>query len=57
MTEKQFQAIMNRNQCPAEHINNTEGMTPVDCQRCDYDCRKCVEDFIHEVEQEPDSRD
>lgn len=54
MTEMQFQAIMNRNQCPAEHINNTEGMTPVDCQRCDYDCRKCVEDFIKEVNDDED---
>ena len=48
MTEMQFQAIMNRNQCPAEYVNNHEGSTPVDCQRCNYDCRKCVEDFIQD---------
>ena len=53
MTEMKFQAIMNRNQCPAEYVNEVEGKpTPVDCERCGYDCRKCVEDFIDEDEQE-----
>lgn len=48
MTEMKFQEIMNKNQCPAEYVNNTEGCTPVDCERCGYDCRKCVEDFIND---------
>ena len=48
MTEMKFQELMNKNMCPAEFVNNTEGCTPVDCQRCDYNCRKCVEDFIHD---------
>ena len=56
MTEMQFQAIMNRNKCPAEYVNEVEGQpTPIDCERCDYNCRKCVEDFINEVKQETDT--
>lgn len=49
MSEMKFQEIMNKNQCPAEYVNNTEGAClPYECERCDYDCRKCVEDFIND---------
>lgn len=49
MTEMKFQELMNKNMCPAEYVNNIEGHSiPYDCEHCGYDCRKCVEDFIHE---------
>ena len=49
MTEMKFQEIINKNRCPADYLNNEEGQcVPVDCARCDYDCRRCVEDFIDE---------
>ena len=49
MTEMKFQEIMNKNQCPAEYVNNIAGIpTPVDCERCGYNCRKCVEEHINE---------
>lgn len=53
MTEMKFQEVMNKNQCPAEYVREVEEQpATVDCQRCNYDCRKCVEEFIDEYEQE-----
>ena len=48
MTEMKFQELMNKNMCPAEYVSKVEQPIPIDCERCDYDCRKCVEDFINE---------
>lgn len=58
MTEMKFQEVMNKNQCPAEYVSNVEGQ-PVtyDCAGCDYDCRRCVEDFINDYQQETDIGD
>lgn len=47
MTEMKFQELMNKNQCPAEYAREVEGkMIPTDCERADYDCRKCLEGLI-----------
>lgn len=49
MTEMKFQEIMNKNRCPAEYVCEVEGQPiPVDCERCGYDCRKCVEGHIND---------
>ena len=53
MTEMKFQEIMNKNRCPAEYVNEVEGIpVPYSCEACDYDCRTCVEEFINEVNQQ-----
>ena len=58
MTEMKFQEIINKNRCPADYLNNEEGQcVPVDCARCDYDCERCVEDFINDYQQETDIGD
>lgn len=47
MTEMKFQEIMNKNMCPAEYANEFEGQCiPVDCERSDYSCRKCLEGIL-----------
>lgn len=47
MNEMKFQEVMNKNQCPAEYVNNFEnGNIPIDCSLCGYDCRKCLEGHI-----------
>ena len=49
MTEMKFQEIMNKNRCPAEYVCEVEGQPiPIDCERCGYDCRKCVEGHIND---------
>lgn len=58
MTEMKFQELMNKNKCPAEYVNDVE-QTPMtyECEKCGYDCRKCVEDFINDYQQETDIGD
>lgn len=52
MTEMKFREILNKNKCPAEYVNEVEGHNiPIDCARCDYTCRKCVEGYIDEDKQ------
>ena len=50
MTEMKFQELMNKNQCPAEWINNHEDgdIITYDCKAFNYDCRTCVEGHIRE---------
>lgn len=53
MTEMKLNELVNKNECPAEYVNNIEGHSvPYDCEACGYDCRKCVEEFIDEYKQE-----
>ena len=53
MNEMKFKELLNKNQCPAEYVNNhEEGNLPYNCEACGYDCRTCVEEFINDYEQE-----